>query len=110
MRFPAFFLVASPILARAYNVVVSNDDGWAEKNVRTFYSALTSAEFSTILSSPAENQSGTGSSDSPATRVGGGGCQFGSCPADSPATGFNASNTRLNVRHTHFAQSRRYIL
>lgn len=97
MRYTALFLIASPLLARAYQVVISNDDGWAEQNVRTFYNTLTSAGFSAILSSPAENQSGTGSSDSEATQVGSGGCQFGSCSAGSPATGFNASNTRLNV-------------
>jgi hypothetical protein len=52
---------------------------------------------SSVLSSPAENQSGTSSSDTPPKTVGSSGCQFGSCPAGSPATGFNASDTKLNV-------------
>ena len=98
MRCTTFLLAASPLLASAFNIVVSNDDGWAEQNVRSFVKTLSSSGFSVVLSSPAENQSGTSSSDSPAKTVGSGGCQFGSCPAGSPATGFNASNTRLNVR------------
>jgi hypothetical protein len=97
MRYTAFLLVASPLLASAFNVVVSNDDGWAEQNVRTFVKTLTTAGFAAVLSSPAENQSGTSSSDTPPKTVGSGGCQFGSCPAGSPATGFNASDTKLNV-------------
>ena len=98
MRCTALLFVASPLLASAFNVIVSNDDGWAEQNVRTFVKTLTTAGFAAVLSSPAENQSGTSSSDTPPKVVGSGGCQFGSCPAGSPATGFNASDTKLNVR------------
>lgn len=98
MRVGTLLLAVSPLLANAFNIVVSNDDGWAEQNVRTFIKALTSAGFSAILSAPADNQSGTSSSDSPPKQVGSSGCQYGSCPADSPATGFNASDTKLNVR------------
>ena len=46
--------------ARATNVVISNDDGWAEINIRTFYDTLTAAGDSVVLSAPAENESGTG--------------------------------------------------
>jgi len=49
-----------------------------------------------VLSAPAENESGTGSSDSPATTVGSSGCEFSSCAPGSAPTGNNASNTRLN--------------
>jgi len=97
MRCTPLLLVVSPLLASAFNIVVSNDDGWAEQNVRSFVKALSDTGFSAVLSSPAENQSGASSSDSPPTTVGNGGCQYGSCPAGSPATGFNASNARLNV-------------
>jgi hypothetical protein len=98
MRCATLLLAVSPLLANAFNVVVSNDDGWAEQNVRTFVKTLTTAGFAAVLSSPAENQSGTSSSDTPATTVGSSGCQFGSCPAGAPAIGFNASDTKLNVR------------
>ena len=42
------------------HVVLSNDDGWAEINIRTFYNVLTAAGDSVVLSAPAENESGTG--------------------------------------------------
>ena len=49
-----------PLLVRCTNVVLSNDDGWAEINIRTFYDTLTAAGDSVVLSAPAENESGTG--------------------------------------------------
>ena len=49
-----------PLTTRATNVVLSNDDGWAEINIRTFYNTLTAAGDSVVLSAPAENESGTG--------------------------------------------------
>jgi hypothetical protein len=107
MRSTTLLLALSPLLANAFNVVVSNDDGWAEQNVRTFIKTLTTAGFAAVLSSPAENQSGTSSSDKPATTVGSSGCQFGSCPAGAPATGFNASDTKLNVRSASLIKSLR---
>lgn len=58
-----FFAISSallPLTARATNVVLSNDDGWAEINIRTFYNTLTAAGDSVVLSAPAENESGTG--------------------------------------------------
>lgn len=51
-----------PLLAKGTNVVLSNDDGWAEINIREFYYALTNAGDSVVLSAPAENESGTGMS------------------------------------------------
>lgn len=49
-----------PLAVQAVNVVLSNDDGWAEKNIRVFYDTLTAAGDSVVLSAPAENQSGSG--------------------------------------------------
>lgn len=49
-----------PLIATCTNVVLSNDDGWAEKNIRTFYNDLVGVGYSVVLSAPAENQSGTG--------------------------------------------------
>ena len=46
--------------AKAANLVLTNDDGWAEINVRTFYESLTGAGNSVVLSGPADNESGTG--------------------------------------------------
>jgi len=94
--------------SRAVNVVLSNDDGWAEKNIRVFYSTLQAAGFNIVLSAPAENESGTGSSDATATAVGTSGCEFSSCPGGGPAEGFNASNTRFNYVNSFPVTSMRY--
>ncbi|KAI0077635.1 survival protein sure-like phosphatase/nucleotidase [Panus rudis PR-1116 ss-1] len=76
-------------------VVISNDDGWAEAQIRAQFNALDAAGFEVVLSSPAENQSGRGSlSTTPEVVVGG--CEFNSCPPGSPAVGLNASDPRLN--------------
>lgn len=90
-----------PLAASAVNVLVSNDDGWAEINIRSFYSALTSAGYSAIISAPAENQSGTGSSDATPKTVDSNGCEFSSCPAGAPATGTNSSMTRFNYVNSY---------
>ena len=49
-----------PLAVCCTKVVLSNDDGWAEKNVRTFYDDLVAAGDNVILSAPADNESGTG--------------------------------------------------
>lgn len=100
MRLNTIAALMLPLTANAINVVVSNDDGWAEINIRQFYDSLTSAGYSAMISAPAENESGTGSSDATPTTVGSSGCEFGSCPAGSPPEGKNASMPRFNVsRH-----------
>ena len=53
-------LLLAPLSARAIRIVLSNDDGWAEKNIRLFYNALTSAGENVVISAPAENKSGSG--------------------------------------------------
>jgi len=62
---------------------------------QNFFNALTAAGDSVVLSAPAENQSGSGSLDLPPTVVTDG-CEFNSCPANSPPTGSNSSQPRLN--------------
>ena len=63
MHFQPIFLALLPLsttTTTASNIVLSNDDGWAEINIRAFYNALTAAGDSVVLSAPAENESGTG--------------------------------------------------
>ena len=60
MHFLTLLIILLPLTAQSINVVLSNDDGWAEKNIRVFYTALTGAGDSVVLSAPAENESGTG--------------------------------------------------
>ncbi|GFF41087.1 acid phosphatase [Aspergillus udagawae] len=100
-------LVLLPLTAQAINIVSSNDDGWAEINIRQFYKALTAAGHSVVVSAPAENQSGTGSSDKTPTTLTKP-CEFNSCPSGSPATGHNASDPRLNYVNSYPATSMKY--
>jgi len=92
---------APTIATRApLKVLIGNDDGWAEANVRAFYQTLTAAGYNTVLSAPVENQSGTGSSDSPAkvlTEAG----QYNSVPVGAPAQGANATDPRLNYVNSY---------
>lgn len=59
MHFVWFGLVAGTAI-HAANIVLSNDDGWAEMNVRTFYDSLVAAGENVVLSAPAEDKSGRG--------------------------------------------------
>ncbi|KAL4966636.1 5'/3'-nucleotidase SurE [Aspergillus stella-maris] len=94
MRSP-LALALLPAVSQAINIVSSNDDGWAEINIRSLYSALSSAGHSVVVSAPAENQSGTGSSDeTPSDRTEA--CEFDSCEANSGPYGSNATDPRLN--------------
>ena len=121
---PLVSLGLLPLLAEGTYVVLSNDDGWAEINIREFYYALTNAGDSVVLSAPAENESGTGmecrgmdktitntqasgSSDAPAAPLTEP-CEFNSCPTGSPAEGNNASMPRFNYVNSYPVTSMRY--
>jgi 5'/3'-nucleotidase SurE len=59
MRFCSALVALLP-LTQAANIVLSNDDGWAEINIRQFYEALTSSGDEVVISAPAENKYGSG--------------------------------------------------
>ncbi|KAF2154243.1 5'/3'-nucleotidase sure family protein [Myriangium duriaei CBS 260.36] len=107
MRLSPATVLALPAAANAFNLVLSNDDGWAEINIRTFYNALTAAGEKVILSAPALNKSGTSSSDAPPTTLNGP-CEFNSCPSGSPPTGSNATNPYLNYVNSYPATAMAY--
>ncbi|PYH49792.1 5'/3'-nucleotidase SurE [Aspergillus saccharolyticus JOP 1030-1] len=86
--------------AHAINIVSSNDDGWAEINIRELYDSLTAAGHSVVISAPAENESGTGSDDATPSALTSA-CEFDSCPAGSPAYGYNASQPRFNYVNSY---------
>ncbi|PLN74735.1 sure-like protein [Aspergillus taichungensis] len=96
-------------LATSLNIVSSNDDGWAEANVRALHDALTDAGHKVILSAPAENQSGTGSLDIP-PKDRSKPCQYNSCPADGPATGHDPANPVLNYVNSYPVTSMKHGL
>ncbi len=129
MRFIAPTLAFLPLTVQSANIVLSNDDGWAEINIRTFYDALKAVGNSVIISAPADNKSGTGqqpilhalfprhlelidfdtigATDIPPTpRYEP--CEFNSCPVDSPPVGFNASNKDFNYVNSYPATSMHY--
>lgn len=58
MRFDV--LAIFPLAASAVNIISSNDDGWAETNIRALFESLGAADHSVVISAPAENQSGKG--------------------------------------------------
>ncbi|EKD18285.1 5'/3'-nucleotidase SurE family protein [Drepanopeziza brunnea f. sp. 'multigermtubi' MB_m1] len=96
-----------PIAPHGANYIMSNDDGWAEINIRTLYQQLRSYNermslmsqgsdnSMVVLSAPALNRSGTGSLNGTAKPVEHG-CEFKSCSPGSPAIGFNSSDPHLN--------------
>ncbi|KAL8839767.1 MAG: hypothetical protein Q9170_001638 [Blastenia crenularia] len=93
-----------PLLAQSTNIVLSNDDGWAEINIRVFYNMLTRAGDSVIVSAPADNESGTDKPATPLTKP----CEFNSCPTGSPAQGSNTSMPRFNYVNSYPVTSMRY--
>ena len=58
----ALLLSAVLPLAQAVRIIQSNDDGWAEINLRTLFNHFDQAGHDVVLSGPAEQQSGTGPS------------------------------------------------
>ncbi|KAG6832584.1 hypothetical protein H0H87_001240 [Tephrocybe sp. NHM501043] len=79
----------------ATKIILTNDDGWAVAQIRSEYRALKEAGYEVVLSAPADNKSGTGSSTAvPVVLTQP--CEFDSCPTGSPAVGFNASDPYLN--------------
>ncbi|KAI0752162.1 sure-like protein [Fomes fomentarius] len=88
-------------------IVLTNDDGWAVALIRAQRNALVSSGFDIVLSCPADNRSGTGSSSAP-PQVLTQPCEFNTCPTGSPAEGFNASDTRLNYVNSFPVDAVRY--
>lgn len=96
--------------SQAIRIIQSNDDGWAEMNIRVFHDALIQADHDAVVSAPAENMSGQGSSDEdPAPRTDA--CEYDSCPANTNlAYSSNATSPRLNWVNSYPATSMRYGL
>ncbi|KAI0744779.1 sure-like protein [Earliella scabrosa] len=93
--------------AVAQKIILTNDDGWATAQIRAQRDALVDAGFNVVLSAPAQQESGTGSSTAPPQPLSEP-CEFNTCPAGSPATGFNQSDTRLNYVNSFPVDSVRF--
>ncbi|EMD35165.1 hypothetical protein CERSUDRAFT_75455 [Gelatoporia subvermispora B] len=96
-----------PVPFEPHKIVLTNDDGWAVAQIRAQYDALKAAGFDVILSSPAENESGTGSASSPPQKLNIT-CEFDTCPVGAPPEGFNISDPRLNYVNSFPVDSVRY--
>jgi 5'-nucleotidase len=85
---------ASPTSTRRAStpILVGNDDGWAEANIRALYQTLKQAGFNPVISAPTENQSGTGSSTATPTPLTSPG-QFNTIPVGAPAEGHNTTDS-----------------
>ncbi|EFZ03077.1 SurE-like phosphatase/nucleotidase domain protein [Metarhizium robertsii] len=105
--------IAAPLVAFALpfthgiRIIQTNDDGWAEGNLRVLNDALNAMGHQVVLSAPAENQSGRGSLDrDPQPRKDP--CMYDSCPANSGPVGSNATRPDLNWVNSYPATSARY--
>ncbi|QSZ32976.1 hypothetical protein DSL72_002560 [Monilinia vaccinii-corymbosi] len=107
MRFSAASLALLTASAQAVNIISSNDDGWAEINIRQLYSALTKAGNDVLISAPAKNKSGSGSQTATPSALDGP-CEFNSCPSGSPGVGFNSSAHQFNYVNSHPATAMEY--
>ncbi|KZT69472.1 sure-like protein [Daedalea quercina L-15889] len=94
-------------VALARNILLTNDDGWAVAQIRAQYEELTDAGFDVVLSCPAENMSGTGSTTATPTVLTEP-CEYDTCPVGSPAEGFNASNPRFNYVNAYPVDAAHY--
>ncbi|EPQ55705.1 sure-like protein, partial [Gloeophyllum trabeum ATCC 11539] len=91
----------------ATNILLTNDDGWAVAMIRAQNDALKEAGYNVVLSCPAENKSGTGSSTATPTTLTEP-CEYDTCPTGSPPEGFNASDPTLNYVNAYPADSAKY--
>ncbi|EED81113.1 predicted protein [Postia placenta Mad-698-R] len=93
LRLALVFASISTISAK--DVLLTNDDGWADAQIRAQYDELTRAVFNVVLSSPSENQSGTGSTTATPTVLTEP-CEYDTCPVGSPPEGSDPDNPRIN--------------
>ncbi|KAH0579869.1 hypothetical protein H2248_002697 [Termitomyces sp. 'cryptogamus'] len=105
--FAALGRAVKPEAKHGAKIVLTNDDGWAVAQIRSEYDALKAAGYKVVLSAPANNRSGTGSSTAtptPLTQP----CEFDTCPTGSPAVGFNVSDPFINYVNAFPVDAARY--
>ncbi|TCD60817.1 hypothetical protein EIP91_009486 [Steccherinum ochraceum] len=99
----------SASVSYSQKILLTNDDGWATAQIRDQYASLTAAQYDVVLSAPANDRSGTGSTSIPlALPLLLAPCEFNSCPLGSAGTGSNSSDTRLNYFNSFPVDATRY--
>lgn len=102
-------LAPFPPPVEAIRILQSNDDGWAELHIRTLNDALRAANHSVLLSAPAEDKSGSGSTDrEPDDRVEP--CHYASCLANAGREGANDTRPDLRWVNSYPVTSVRYAI
>ncbi|KAF9054080.1 survival protein sure-like phosphatase/nucleotidase [Panaeolus papilionaceus] len=100
-------LALATLASAQTKIVLTNDDGWAVAQIRAEYNALKAAGYNVILSAPASNKSGTGSSTATPTTLSDS-CEFNTCSKGAPAVGADPSDARLNYVNAFPVDSARY--
>lgn len=59
MKIAASTVLVNALAVQAVRIVQSNDDGWAELNIRALNDALIAGGHQVLLSGPAEDKSGS---------------------------------------------------
>ncbi|KAF9449013.1 survival protein sure-like phosphatase/nucleotidase [Macrolepiota fuliginosa MF-IS2] len=95
MKFSVGILALASLVSAAQKILLTNDDGWAVAQIRDEYNQLKAAGYEVILSAPAVNKSGTGSSTATPTTLTTA-CEFNTCAAGSAATGTDASDSNIH--------------
>ncbi|KIO28358.1 hypothetical protein M407DRAFT_71903 [Tulasnella calospora MUT 4182] len=75
-------------------ILIGNDDGWAEGNIRQLYADAQQAGHDVVLSAGAKNGSGSSSLNIAFGKVSG--AEYGTIPDGAPQAGFNQTDPRLN--------------
>ncbi|KAI4724926.1 acid phosphatase [Aureobasidium sp. EXF-10728] len=107
MRLTTLVLILLTPCINAANIVLSNDDGWAEMNIHTLYERLKAANHSVSISAPAINQSATGSSyaaPKPMEEP----CQYFTCNAGDSATGYWYTDHNISYVNSFPATAMKY--
>lgn len=99
-------------LAHGANIVLSNDNGFADYTIRKMYSTMMEANHSVVLCAPPYDQSDmeifrkTGNEITPAAKFEGSySCAFRACPQDAPPMGPDPKDERIWVSsHISIAQ------
>ncbi|KAH8177100.1 survival protein surE domain-containing protein [Sarocladium implicatum] len=111
MRLVFAVLGLGALAARGIRIVQTNDDGWAESDIRTLNKALIEAGHDVVLSAPAHDRSGSLKRNSmrdmePKNRTEP--CQWNSCPSNSGPIGSDPDRTDLNWVNSYPVTSIRY--
>jgi 5'/3'-nucleotidase SurE len=97
-------VVQCRVIKKPFKVVLTNDDGWAVAQIRSEYEALVAEGYEVILSAPAINKSGTGSSTAPPTNLTAP-CEFDTCAAGAPAIGTDPKDRNIHYVNAFPADS-----